>query len=102
MHRFRGFRGFRRVQRVVVSPDGDKYEDSVKGLAIVSLLLHSEEPEPPSPERGWRRRRRRIGASSFQERGLKFDGALLRRFLGLTGPWPEGCSGRCAAVYRGL
>ena len=44
---------------------GDEYIVSVTGLAFVSLVLHGGEPEPPSLGRGWRRRRRRIGASGL-------------------------------------
>ena len=42
---------------------GDEYIVSVTCLPLVSEVLHDEEPEPPSLGRGWRRRRRRIGAS---------------------------------------
>ena len=34
-------------------------------LTFVSQVLHSEEQKPPSLGRGWRRRRRRIGASGL-------------------------------------
>ena len=48
--------------RVVDCPAGNAYKVSVTGFGFVSSVLHNEEQEPPSLGRGWRRRRRRIGA----------------------------------------
>ena len=82
-----GGRLYRKGQRPygpegVVSPlRGDEYEDSVTGFVLVSPVLHDKELDPPSPGRGWRRRRRRIGASLEK----RFRG--FRRFKGFRGWW---------------
>ena len=50
----------------ILSPIGQLLPEEgacVTGLSLLSPLLHDEEQKPPSTGRGWRRRRRRIGAS---------------------------------------
>ena len=37
----------------MVLPDGNEYEDSVTGFTFVTLMIHADEPEPPSLGRGW-------------------------------------------------
>ena len=51
-------------------------EPDVTGFTFVSPVLHDEEPEPPSLERGWRRRRRRIGASVLSLKNTDLSSGL--------------------------
>ena len=51
-------------------------EPYVTGFTFVSPVLRDEEPEPPSLGRGWRRRRRRIGASVLSLKNTDLSSGL--------------------------